>query len=57
MATFGAPKSYGNDCKNAYEAALEILDKLISRPWNSLFEIIPDTLIKQLIRKFKLEVY
>jgi class 3 adenylate cyclase len=27
MATFGAPKSYGNDCKNAYKAAREILVK------------------------------
>jgi len=28
MATFGAPKSYGNDCKNAYNAAREILVKV-----------------------------
>jgi adenylate cyclase len=28
MATFGAPKSYGNDCKNAYQAAREILQEV-----------------------------
>ena len=28
MATFGAPVSSGNDCQNAVNAALEILDKL-----------------------------
>ncbi|MEL7271602.1 MAG: adenylate/guanylate cyclase domain-containing protein [Bacteroidota bacterium] len=28
MATFGAPKSHGNDCQNAYKAAQEILFEL-----------------------------
>lgn len=28
MATFGAPISYGNDCKNAVDAALEILEEI-----------------------------
>jgi hypothetical protein len=34
----------------------EELDKLIVRPWSSLFDIIPDTLINQLLMNFKLEV-
>jgi len=28
MATFGAPKSFGNDCQNAYSAAIKILKVL-----------------------------
>lgn len=28
MATFGAPKSSGNDCQNAFDAALKIIKKL-----------------------------
>jgi len=31
MATFGAPKSHGNDCQNAYKAAQEILFELKER--------------------------
>ncbi|MEM6895190.1 MAG: adenylate/guanylate cyclase domain-containing protein [Bacteroidota bacterium] len=31
MATFGAPKSHGNDCQNAYKAAKEILFELKER--------------------------
>ena len=28
MATFGAPKSFGNDCQNAYAAAIKIISVL-----------------------------
>ncbi len=28
MATFGAPVSHGNDCENAYQASLQILEEL-----------------------------
>ena len=31
MATFGAPVSVGNDCKNAYKASFEIMKKLESK--------------------------
>ncbi len=35
MATFGAPISHGNDCQNAFDASLEILEKLKSQEHNT----------------------
>jgi adenylate cyclase len=42
MATFGAPVSYGNDCRNAVDAALEIIEG-VQRACDE--KIIPDTRI------------
>ena len=39
MATFGAPKSYGNDCRNAYLAAKQILKEVDDK--NAKNEIPP----------------
>ncbi len=40
MATFGVPKSRGNDCQNAYNAALEIIEIIKSKSENNT---IPET--------------
>jgi class 3 adenylate cyclase len=42
MATFGAPASWGNDCQNAVNAALEIINKVNEK---SETEVIPATRI------------
>jgi ABC-type Fe3+ transport system substrate-binding protein len=47
---------FGSFIPNHRDIAVDVpLDRLICRPWSSLIDMVPDQLLRQLLRHFKLE--